>query len=65
MSEQTPKELPPLTAVDPTEAARRLGVSKVTLWHWARAGKITAIKVSPRIVRYRVDEIEKLLGGQP
>lgn len=63
MSEQTQKELPPLTAVNPKEAARRLGISTVTLWHWSRAGKITAIKVSPRIVRYRVAEIEKLLGG--
>jgi len=60
-----PTALPPLTAVNPKEAARRLGISTVTLWHWSRAGKITAIKVSPRVVRYRVDEIERLLGGQP
>jgi predicted site-specific integrase-resolvase len=60
MSEQTL----PRIAVSLAQAAEILGVSKVTLWHWKRAGKLNVVVVSPRIIRVRMEEIERLLGGQ-
>lgn len=30
----------------PTEAARMLGVSRMTLWRWVKAGKITPVEIN-------------------
>jgi excisionase family DNA binding protein len=44
------------------EAARALGVSRVTVWRWARAGALRPTKrgTDRRAVWYRRDEIEAL-----
>jgi excisionase family DNA binding protein len=43
------------------EAADKLGISKVTLWRWIKDGKLTAVKLSRRIVYVRKDEIDRFL----
>ncbi len=53
----------PRIAVSLTEAAELLNVSKVTLYHWRKSGRLNVVKVSSRIIRVRLDEIERLLGG--
>ena len=55
----------PRIAVTLAQAAELLSVSKVTLWHWKKSGRLNVIVVSPRIIRVRMEEIERLLGGQP
>ena len=47
----------------PTEVADRLQVHRRTLDEWTRAGKIPAVKLSPRIVRYRAEDVEQLVGA--
>ena len=38
------------------EAARRLGVDRLTIWHWIKAGKLPAEKVG-REVLIKVDDL--------
>ena len=42
------------------EAAKYLGVSKTTIWNYAKAGKLTAKKLSEGVTVFDIKEIEKL-----
>lgn len=51
-------------AITQKEAARLLGVTPMTLWRWAQAGKIHAVKFG----RYRLipkSEVERLQQARP
>jgi predicted DNA-binding transcriptional regulator AlpA len=58
--------LPDSAYVPSSTTAVVLGVSQATVWRMAKAGKLTAQKVSERATRFRVGEIRALLaeGGQ-
>ncbi|MCL2644388.1 MAG: helix-turn-helix domain-containing protein [Betaproteobacteria bacterium] len=44
-------------------AARILDVSTASVWRWAKAGKLTARKISTRTTRFSVGEIRALLAN--
>lgn len=44
--------------VDPTEAARLLGISRRVLWSLTNRGEIPSFKVG-KLVRYRRDDLER------
>lgn len=48
----------------PKEAANRLSITKRTLAKWARDGRITAHRITPRTVRYAEADIERLARGE-
>jgi predicted DNA-binding transcriptional regulator AlpA len=43
--------------------AKRLAISRATLWRWAKQGKITAVKLSDRVTGFRESEIQALISG--
>lgn len=45
------------------EVAQLLGVSKRTVDYWMRNGRLTYLKISPRCVRFRWDEVVEKLGA--
>lgn len=45
------------------ETAKRLGVSKNSLWRWSRSGYLVPVKVG-RTPRYRLRDVENLLNGK-
>ena len=47
-----------------SDFARRLGVSRVTVWRWLRDGRLKHLRFSSMIVRIPLDEIERL-GREP
>jgi excisionase family DNA binding protein len=57
----TPAPLP-LRMVSPEEAASMLSVDRETILRWVKAGKLPASKLSPRLIRIRVSDIEALLA---
>ena len=44
-------------------AAETLGVSKSTIWRYAKSGKLTAVKLSDRVTGFRQSEIQALIAG--
>ena len=44
-------------------AAEALGVSKSTIWRYAREGKLTAVKLSQRVTGFRQSEVQALIAG--
>ena len=44
-------------------AAEALGVSKSTIWRYARAGKLTAVKIFERVTGFRQSEVQALIAG--
>jgi excisionase family DNA binding protein len=42
------------------EFARRLGVSRVTVWRLMRDGRLRFIRISPTLVRIPITEYERL-----
>jgi predicted site-specific integrase-resolvase len=43
------------------QAQKILKVSNVTLWKWAKAGKIAIVRLSPKKVYIRREEIERFI----
>lgn len=43
--------------------AKRLAISRATLWRWAKQGKLTAVKLSDRVTGFRESEIQALIAG--
>lgn len=43
------------------EAAEKLGISKVTLWRWVKAGKLASVKLSRRVVYIRREELARFI----
>ena len=43
--------------------AKRLAISRATLWRWAKQGRITAVKLSDRVTGFRESEIQALIAG--
>ncbi len=57
--------VPPGTAkqmISPKEAAERLDVDRETILRWIRAGKLRASKLTPRLVRIYVADIDAMLA---
>lgn len=50
--------------IDGTAVRQIIGISKVTLSHWVKAGRITPVKISKRIYKYDKKQIETLAFGQ-
>jgi excisionase family DNA binding protein len=42
------------------EFARRLGVSRVTVWRLMRAGRLRFVRISPTLIRIPITEYERL-----
>jgi excisionase family DNA binding protein len=57
-----PPRAPPADQVYFSQSAfaRRLGVSRVTVWRWIQEGRLRYVRLSPQIVRIPVTEIERL-----
>jgi excisionase family DNA binding protein len=45
----------------PEKAAEVLGISRLTLLAWARAGKIASVKPSPRLVLFRPEDVQEFI----
>jgi len=45
----------------PEVVAKRLGVSKSTLWNWIRDGRIRTKKLSPRVTVIEAKELERFM----
>ena len=45
------------------QAAQRLGVSRETIYRYQRAGKLAAIRLSSKTVRFRVSDLARLLAA--
>lgn len=50
--------------IQPKEAAEILGVCRRSLTRYERAGRLTRIQVSPRKIRYDLNEVEALAFGE-
>jgi excisionase family DNA binding protein len=61
MSDQKPEPL----AFRPTDAARMLGCSRATIFELIAAGRLRALKLSPRVTLIPRAELERLLAELP
>src|SRR5919199_2379242 len=46
-----------------SEAAALLGVSRVSVWRWIRAGQIPVARIGHRTTRIKREDIERLLAA--
>jgi len=46
------------------EVSEYLGIALSTVWLFAKQGKLTPIKMSPRVTVFDIEEIEKLANGE-
>jgi excisionase family DNA binding protein len=46
------------------EVSERLGVCTLTVRRWTKKGTLTAVRVGPRLLRYRLADIKKIEEGQ-
>lgn len=49
----------------PREAARMLGIHVLTLWRWAKTGRIRAVRTPTGRYLYPLSEIKRILGQLP
>ena len=47
----------------PKEVAEYMRISIVTVWRYAKEGKLNPRKISPRVTVFNIDEIENLING--
>lgn len=45
------------------EVAQMCGVAAETIQKWARAGKLAAVRLSSRCIRYKLADVERLLSA--
>lgn len=50
--------------ISPQDAAELLSVDRDTIFRWIKAGRLKASKLSPRIVRIRMADIEAMLDAR-
>jgi excisionase family DNA binding protein len=50
--------------VNAREATHLLGISNTTLYKFCQEGKLNPVKFSRRCTRFRVSEIQALIGGK-
>lgn len=50
-----------LTMISPQQAADMLSVDRETVLRWVRDGKLFASKLSPKIIRVRLADIETMI----
>ena len=48
--------------IDGHEVARRLGVGYGTLLRWRKAGKVPAVKMSRKVLRFNLRQVAEALG---
>lgn len=46
------------------EVAEYLGIALSTVWLFSKQGKLTPIRVSPRVTVFDIEEIEALANGE-
>ncbi len=46
-----------------SEAAARLGVSRMTIWRWVRAGRLPVARLGHRTARIRLEDLDRLIDG--
>ena len=46
--------------IDRKEASKILGVSLATLWHWAKSGYLTPVKIGTKVL-YKASDIEEIM----
>jgi len=46
------------------EVAEYVGIGLSTVWLYAKQGKLTPIRVSPRVTVFDIEEIEALANGE-
>jgi excisionase family DNA binding protein len=46
------------------EIGKGLGVSRYTVLKWAREGRVPAVRVNRRVVRFEAGEVERALRGE-
>ena len=54
-----------MTMIDVTEAAKRLGVSKLTIRHYINDGRLTGYRLGPKLIRLDADEVDSLAKPIP
>jgi len=59
-----PEPKPPGSLLSVTEAATIIGVPDDTIRRWARAGKISSIRVSKVDVRFRQVDLDEFIGSR-
>jgi excisionase family DNA binding protein len=50
--------------IDRFECARRLGVSDHTLYLWIRAGIIPHVRLGPKLIRFRPQDVERFIDSR-
>lgn len=45
----------------PAEAGKYLGVSKSTIWNYAKEGSIKPIKLSPRVTVFKKEDLDNFI----
>ena len=63
MAQQVTQSPAPDKILRAPAAAAALGVSKSTIWRYARDGKLTAVKLSERVTGFRQSEVQALIAG--
>ncbi len=46
-----------------SEAAARLGVSRMTIWRWVRAGRLPVARLGHRTARIRLEDLDRMMDG--
>src|SRR4051812_35666504 len=65
MTPKRPKTATASTHYTVSQAAVRLGVSRITNWRWVRDGYLPATRFGPRTTRIKREDIERALAQIP